>query len=363
MSRRRRTRGATRKQGVAHHRAIDKMAFMYSILRRALFRLDPETAHGLATRALDATAAAKQGARALNAAFAHHAPHLRQELWGLSFPNPVGIAAGFDKNGRHLPGLAAVGFGFLEVGSVSWSPSIGNPRPRLFRLPHDRALINRMGLNNEGALAVAARLATRPELGVPVFVNIAKSHDTSLKGAAAIEDYRRSMAALAPVADAIVLNISCPNAGDGRTFETPEALDALLGAVLPYADGKPVLIKVSPDLSQADLEAVVERAEFHQISGYTATNTTVRRVGLKTSASALEAIGPGGLSGAPLYDRAVATVRTLRHLTDRPIVGVGGIDSPLRAQQMRAAGAQLVQIYSGFVFEGPQLPGRICRAL
>lgn len=335
------------------------MGPMYSLLRKALFQLDPERAHALATWALDQ---APQAARLL-AGEARDNAALRRTLFGLSFPNPVGIAAGFDKNGTHLTGLAALGFGFLEVGSVTWQPSEGNAKPRLFRLPADGALINRMGLNNEGAEAVAARLAHRPALDVPLFINIAKSHDTTLTGASAIEDYRRSVALLAPLADVVVLNISCPNAGDGRTFEAPEALEALLTSTLPHAAGRPVLIKISPDLDFDVLDAVIEVAESFDLAGYTATNTTVSRGGLRTSPATLAAIGKGGLSGEPLFERAIATVRRLRARTARPIVGVGGINSALRAEQMLTAGAQLVQIYSGFVYQGPHFPAQICAAL
>lgn len=324
---------------------------MYRWLRPLLFRLDPETAHGLGTRAMDL------GLLRLKRPVV--AP---RTLWGQRFDNPVGIAAGFDKNATHVRGLSRLGFGFIEIGSVTAQPSAGNTRPRLFRLPADEALINRMGLNNAGAEAVAHRLADldRP---VPLFVNVAKSHDSSLSGRAAIDDYVRSVALLAPHADVLVLNVSCPNSGDGRTFEHPDALTPLLAAVMAAKGDVPMLIKLSPDLPEDVLDAAVDLSVEAGAAGFTVANTTVKRAGLKTPAKRLDAIGKGGLSGAPLFERTITRVARVRSRTTLPIVAVGGIATGAQAQAALDAGANLVQMYTGFVYGGPRTVLRMCAGL
>ncbi len=333
---------------------------LYALFRALLFRLPPEQAHRAALRALHAMVAMPGGAAALRALTAASHP---VRVLGLDFANPVGLAAGFDKNAEHVAVLAALGFGFIEVGSVTARPWPGNPTPRLFRLPADRALINRMGLNNQGAEAVAARLGA-PH-AVPLFVNVAKTPDPALEGAAAIDDYAETVRRLAPYADAVVLNVSCPNSGDGRTFEEPAALDPLLVAALAArgAGGPPLLVKISPDLDRGLLREVVEVAEAHGVDGFTATNTTVHREGLRTPPGRLSAIGRGGLSGVPLHPRALSTVAALRALTARPIVGVGGVDGPDTARALLDAGAQLVQLYTGFIYRGPTVVRRIVKGL
>ncbi len=325
---------------------------MYRLLCRLLFLLPPEAAHRFATFALDLVAPLLR----------RPPPSAPVSALGLHFANPVGLAAGFDKNAAHLRGLAGLGFGFIEVGSVTHRPWPGNARPRLFRLPADGALINRMGLNNHGAQVVAGRLARR-RLGVPVFVNVAKTADPTLEGAPAIDDYVQSFRILAPHADALVLNISCPNSGDGRTFEDPDALAALLDAVVPERGGRPLLVKLSPDLSPDALETVVRIALARGVDGFVATNTTVARTGLQTPETTLKSIGRGGLSGAPLRLRSLDVVRRVRALTDRPIVAVGGISTAEQAREALAAGATLVQLYTGFVYGGPGTPRRIARGL
>jgi len=325
---------------------------LYPLLRRLLFLLPPEAAHRLATSGLDLVAPLLR----------RPPPRHPVEALGLTFANPVGIAAGFDKNAEHLRGLAGLGFGFLEVGSVTAQPWAGNPQPRLFRLPADGALINRMGLNNHGAEVVAGRLAAR-RCGVPVLVNVAKTPDPALEGPAAVDDYVQSIRTLAPHADAVVLNISCPNSGDGRTFEEPAALGPLLEGALAARGARPLLVKVSPDLAPAALEAVVRLSLDLGVDGFTATNTTTRRTGLQTPAAALEAIGRGGLSGAPLRARSLEAVGRIRALTTRPIVAVGGISTAADARAALAAGATLVQLYTGFVYGGPGTARRIVRGL
>jgi len=286
----------------------------------------------------------------------HPQKESRIELFGCSFRHRLGLAAGFDKNARHLDALANLGFAFIEVGSVTAQAWDGNPKPRLFRLKNDMAIINRMGLNNDGCSAIAQRLAQRT-VGIPIFVNVAKTADSTIEGQDAIEDYCESIRSVKANADVLVINISCPNSGDGRTFEDPDALDTLLAAVHEAVgpDGPPFLVKLSPDLSEEGIDHVVRLATRHGASGFTATNTTTDRRGLKMSAQSLEGIGLGGLSGHPLNQKAVHVVRTLRHKTDKPIIGVGGITNAESAQAFIDAGASLVQVYSGFVYRGPSL--------
>jgi len=342
---------------------------MYRLVRPLLFRLDAEAAHGWSVRAARLGQAAPAVVRAL---FPRADARLAQTVWGLDFASPVGLAAGFDKNAALVRFWATLGLGFAEVGSVTARPSAGNPRPRAFRLPDDRALVNRMGLNNEGAEAVAARLATTPRPpGFVLGVNVAKTHDPAILGDAGVEDFRQSVAALLPHADYLALNVSCPNTAEGKTFETPDALDALLAAVMAEAGASrpPILVKWSPPaVDGVDVGAVDELvaiARGHGVDGFIATNTAADRDGLATDTDRLDAIGRGGLSGRPLAARATALTRHLFRTTDGrvPIIGVGGIDSAEAAYARIRAGASLVQVYTGLVYEGPGLIGAIHRGL
>ena len=350
---------------------------MYALLRPLLFRLDAERAHHLGMQAARLAQAVTPSLVAR--AFAYEADALRQSLWGLDFPNPIGLAAGFDKNAELVPFWTALGFGFAEVGSVSAQAAAGNPRPRAFRLPADQALVNRMGLNNDGALRVAARLATRPA-GRPLGVNLAKTHDPAILGDAALDDFRESFHLLAPHADYVALNISCPNTTEGKTFESPDALDALLQTIFDertsLALDVPILVKLSPpalDLAgqgpdvriDKEMEEVVAISRAHGVAGFIATNTASDRAGLRTSGQALEQIGRGGLSGRPLAARATALVRWLYRHTDGavPIIGVGGVASAEAAYEKIRAGASLVQLYTGLVYEGPGVVRQIKQGL
>ncbi|MEM1118089.1 MAG: quinone-dependent dihydroorotate dehydrogenase, partial [Bacteroidota bacterium] len=372
---------------------------MYRFVRPLLFRLDAEAAHHAGMTAARLGEAVPGVVRS---AFGVHDARLRQNIWGLDFANPVGLAAGFDKNAERVPFWAALGFGFAEVGSVSALPSAGNPKPRAFRLPADSALVNRMGLNNEGAEAVAARLgALRRPPGFVVGVNVAKTHSPDILGAAGVDDFRASVRALVPHADYLAVNVSCPNTAEGKTFETPEALDGLLAAIMeevkdggwglgvgepPDVPGHPqspvptpqsrersepppVLVKWSPPpTSGVDTGAVDELVGIalgHGVDGFIATNTASDRDGLRTAAGRLGAIGTGGLSGRPLADRALALTRHLYRTTggEVPLVGVGGVDSPEAAYARIRAGASLVQLYTGLVYEGPGLVKHINRGL
>lgn len=338
---------------------------IYPLTRRLLFSLPPERAHAWTLGGLHA-ALATPGVNRL-VARAARPPARPVEAFGLRFPNPIGLAAGFDKDARHVEAMMALGFGFIEVGSVTAQPAKGNPQPRLFRLPADGALINRMGLNNGGVEATTRRLAALRDRPVPIFVNVAKSPDPAIEGDAAIADYVFTIERVRAVADAIVLNISCPNSGDGRTFEDPALLDPLLVAAAEAIgpDGPPMLVKVSPDLDDATLRAVVKLAVERGAAGITATNTTVNRAGLRTGRAQLDGIGRGGLSGAPLHLRAVEVVRVISETLAGavPVIGVGGVAGPAEARAMLDAGATLVQIYTGFIYGGPTTVRRICEGL
>ena len=299
---------------------------------------------------------------------------LAQTLWELPFRSPLGLAAGFDKNAEGLGLWPGLGLGFAEVGSVTACASEGNPKPRAFRLNEDRALINRMGLNNEGAEAVARRLRrTDWPAEFAVAVNIAKTHDPGILGDAGVEDFHTSVRHLLPHADLLVLNVSCPNTAEGKTFEDPEALDALLTTVMAERAGQashvPVLVKLSPPGPDGlDAEAVNESVAVclgHGVAGFVATNTTSDRDNLTTPASRLDAIGRGGLSGAPLAARADEMIRHLYTTTGGsvPLIGVGGIDSAEAAYRRIRLGASLVETYTGLVYEGPGLVRRIHRGL
>ncbi|MDB2576589.1 quinone-dependent dihydroorotate dehydrogenase [Planctomycetota bacterium] len=352
------------------------MPTLYSALRPLLFRASPEGAHHLSIRA------GKLGQRApgvLRAVFRsglsrEQAARLSVRALGLEFANPIGVAAGLDKNAELIPMWAAVGLGFCEVGSISALPSAGNPKPRAFRLPEDRALVNRMGLNNHGLDAIARRIErTRRPAGFPLAINIVKTHDPSILGDAGIQDFAASTRRLLPLADLLVLNVSCPNTTEGKTFEDPEALEPLLDAVMgvrtELASTVPVLVKLSPpatvDFDSTAVDELVDLSLERGIAGFVATNTASDRAGLRTSPGRLDAIGRGGLSGAPLASRAEALVRHLaRRAGDRAtIIGVGGIDSPEEAYRRIRAGASLVELYTGLVYEGPGLIPRTARRL
>ncbi|MEL7361213.1 MAG: quinone-dependent dihydroorotate dehydrogenase [Bacteroidota bacterium] len=350
---------------------------MYRALRSLLFRLDAEWAHhaGMAAAGIG-----QQVPGVIRRLFAFDDARLAQTLWpergGVRFRNPVGLAAGFDKNAERVPFWDALGFGFAEVGSVTARPSDGNPTPRAFRLPADSALVNRMGLNNDGAAAVAARLASTalPDRYV-LGVNVAKTHSPDILGDAALDDFATSVRHVARHAAYLALNVSCPNTAEGKTFEEPDALDGLLTRVMTVLDDlgvrPPVLVKFSPP-TLADgapdfggVDELVALCLQHGVDGFIATNTASDRAGLTTDAATLAEIGRGGLSGTPLQARSTALVRRLYQCTDGavPIIGVGGVDSSAAAYEKICAGASLVALYTGLVYEGPGLVGRINRDL
>jgi dihydroorotate dehydrogenase len=348
------------------------------VVRPALFRFgggDPEAVHertlgGLAL--VSQSGALTRGLAAAMAAFgAARGPE--RAVFGLRFPNPVGLAAGFDKNAVAVPALAALGFGFVEVGTVTRLPQPGNPRPRLFRIPSDEALINRMGFNNEGAEAVAARLARQAPAGVPVGISLGKSKVTPLEEA--VDDYLGSLELLYPYGDYFAVNVSSPNTPGLRALQERERLDALVAALVGRlrergaAEGrpapKPLLVKVAPDLDERGLDEVVEVCLDRGASGLIAVNTTVGREALGPGVPTALRDEAGGLSGRPLQRRALEVVRYLHgQAGDRlPIVGCGGIFTADDARRMLDAGAVLVQLYTGFIYEGPAVARRIARGL
>lgn len=344
---------------------------LYDLLRPLLFSVSPERVHRVATGALDAALATRPAREAARALLGVDDPALRVERWGISFPGPVGLAAGFDKSGAHFNALAALGFGFVEIGTVTALAQPGNPRPRLFRLPEDGALLNRLGFNNPGAEAVARRLrGTRVE---PVLgINLGKSKATPLEEATA--DYLRSLELLEPFARYLVVNVSSPNTPGLRRLQDAGPLRELLrelrarGAELAAGRGeapRPILLKIAPDLTDAQVVEVVGIAREEGIAGLIATNTTISRDGLRTPRERVEALGAGGISGRPLRARALEVVSLVHRETrgELPLIGVGGIFDARDAWERIRAGASLVQLYTGFVYGGPTVVREINRGL
>jgi dihydroorotate dehydrogenase len=329
---------------------------LYRLLRPALFALDPESAHRAAVLALKA---------GLGEAYARKdAPILATRVWNLDFPNPIGLAAGFDKNGEAPDAILGLGFGFAEVGTVTPKPQAGNPRPRLFRLPADAALVNRMGFNNDGVEAMAARLGRRSRHGI-VGANIGRNKDSADE----IADYATCAARLAPLADYLVVNVSSPNTPGLRALQGRDPLARLLGAVkeardqaTPTGARPPLLVKIAPDLADDDLGDIAEVARALPADGLIATNTTIARPPDLRDAHGAEA---GGLSGRPLFASSTRVLGTLYKLTGGalPLVGVGGVGGGREAYAKIRAGASLVQLYTALVFEGPGLVGAIKREL
>jgi dihydroorotate dehydrogenase len=331
---------------------------LYPYLRRALFRFDPEVAHARVF-ALLAFAAEHPGAlRLLHATTGVHDPTLRVRAFGLEFAHPLGLAAGFDKDGVAAAVWPALGFGHAELGTVTAHAQAGNEPPRSWRLPASKAIVNRMGFNNAGAAALAARLARARALPWwprdPVGVNVGKSRTADLGDAAA--DYEASLRAVWPVADFIVLNVSSPNTPGLRTLQQAGPLAELLGLATSMRGElgpRPLLLKISPDLDDHGLDVVVDAAERHGIDGLVATNTTIRRDVLPVDPNL-----PGGLSGAPLGPLALDVLRSLRARSRLPLIAVGGMATAEDAIARLEAGATLLQVYTGWIYEGPMLPRR-----
>jgi dihydroorotate dehydrogenase len=338
------------------------MLSIYEKLVRPLaFAIDPETAHELGLSALRYGLATKAVRRLTSQKYAGVLDPV--ERFGLRFPNPIGIAAGFDKNGVAVDQLAALGFGFVEVGTVTLRPQTGNEKPRLFRLPADNALLNRLGFNNDGAAAVADRLKIVERMCV-VGVNIGKNKD--VPNEEAVGNYLQSFDIVHPVADYIAINISSPNTPGLRELQKADSLSELLtglqGRNLELGR-KPLLVKIAPDLNEAEIEAVVDSCVHYEVHGIIATNTTVSREGLRYPN--FEQFGSGGLSGRPLFARSNEVISKIYAYSKGklPIIGVGGIFSPDDAFEKIAAGASLLQVYTGFVYRGPRFASILDRGL
>jgi dihydroorotate dehydrogenase len=320
-------------------------------VRPTLFSLDPERAHHLALGCLRAVSRLPFALRALHS---FKPPARPKTLFGINFPNPIGLAAGFDKNGVALPAWAALGFGFIEIGTVTAKAQPGNPRPRIFRYPEQGALINRLGFNNDGADVVAARLRSLRRSGrwpgIPVGINIGKSKITPIEEAA--DDYLYSFRFLREFADYIVLNVSSPNTPGLRSLQEHDALEQLLRVVHKknQITRKPVLLKIAPDLSLSDLEQIVTRCEENGIAGIIATNTTLDHA---TIPAPLDQAG--GLSGLPLREKSTEFVRAITARSRLPVIASGGISDADSAREKLEAGAQLLQVYTGYVYRGPAL--------
>jgi dihydroorotate dehydrogenase len=345
---------------------------VYALVRPLLFALDPGTAHALGMAALaplEHVGALRAMARAM---FAPRRERLVVKTMGLTFPSPIGIAAGFDKNARRARALAALGFGHIELGTVTALAQDPNPAPNMFRLPADRAIVNRLGFPNEGALAVMRRFASQGgarAVGVPVGVSIGKSRAVGIEPLApAIADYVSSFRAAREEADFVVANVSSPNTKDLRALQGAELARELLSALVrENEEGRRVrlLVKVAPDLADSDLDALLGVVNELRLDGVVATNTTISRRGLASDAEGVAAVGAGGLSGPPLRARALEVVRAARERLgpERTIVGVGGIETADDVLAFVRAGADLVQMYTGFVYGGPLVAARMAREL
>ncbi len=333
--------------------------FYRSLVRPLLFALEPETAHHLAISSLRLAS----DLPALLGPLRSFAPPARPvKLFGIEFRNAVGLAAGFDKNAVALPAWEALGFGFVEVGTVTAQAQPGNPRPRIFRYPAQQALINRLGFNNDGADAVAERLGKLRASGrwprIPVGINLGKSKATAL--ADAPDDYLYSFRRLREFADYITLNVSSPNTPGLRALQATDALVSLLRVIAREnrAPSRPILVKIAPDLAPEDLRELIAACEAHDVAGLIATNTTLDHRAIAGSPDE-----SGGLSGAPLRERSTEFVREIARLSRLPVIGVGGIFDGASAREKLAAGAQLIQLYTGYIYRGPALVREIVRAL
>lgn len=332
------------------------------LIRPILFSFNPEAAHNLTLAALGATRYIPFLGSVIRMLYRKSDPELEREVFGLKFPNPVGLAGGLDKNGEFFNELSDFGFGFVEIGSLTPEPQPGNPRPRLFRLVKDRAIINRMGINNKGVKNAVEHLK-RVKPRVLVAGNISKN--TSSINDDAAKDYESAFAMLYDFVDMFVINLSCPNVSGLSDLQDvsslSEIVDKLLNLRMYFDEYRPILIKVSPDISHQQLDEIIDYSLMSGVDGIVAGNTTRGREGLTVEQEKIDEIGNGGMSGAPLFRKSIALVRYIseKSMGKLPIIGVGGIMSGEQARQMLDAGASLVEIYSGFIYEGPSLVKKI----
>ena len=339
---------------------------MYNLIKNILFRFPPESIHYKVMKGLQVIHNIPLGKNIVRSFCQPKRKDLERQLWGLTFKNPVGLAAGFDKDARFTDELATLGFGFVEIGTVTPVAQPGNDQPRLFRLPADQALINRMGFNNGGAIAAAKRLQKRKS-NIIIGGNIGKNKITPNEQA--INDYEKCFHALFDVVDYFVVNVSSPNTPNLRALQEKEPLKQLLHHLqmlnTQKPKQKPILLKIAPDLTTSQLDDIIEIVQETKLAGIVATNTTIDRDNLQTPTAEVAAIGPGGLSGLPVKQKATEVIRYIHKHTNGavPIIAVGGIFTAADAQEKLDAGASLVQVYTGFVYEGPTIVKKICEGL
>ena len=335
------------------------------LIRPLLFRLTPETAHKLTFRLLRTFRKVPLMGRILRLMFRHKDPSLKRNLFGLEFPNPVGLAAGLDKDGEFYNELSWFGFSFIEIGSLTPEPQDGNPKPRLFRLPQDRALINRMGINNKGIRNAIEHIKNDPPRTI-LCASIAKN-SSSASDEDVLNDYRKAFSYMYDFVDMFTVNVSCPNVEGLQHLQDvsylSDIIDPLLDLRVCYDNYKPLLVKVSPDIPHEELDEILDYCMLSGVDGIVAGNTTTSREGLVTDPKRIEKIGNGGLSGAPLFERSLEMVRYIHQKTSGrlPIIGVGGIMTGEQASRMLEAGASLIEIYTGFIYEGPSAVKRILK--
>lgn len=340
---------------------------MYSILRTLLFSFDAERVHYFVVNNLKFLMKFSLSKTLFRKAYVVHHPRLEREVFGLKFQNPVGLAAGFDKNAAYFNDLEHCGFGFIEIGTLTPKPQFGNDKPRLFRLKKDEAILNRMGFNNDGVDVAVEKLKKRNNPSLIIGGNIGKNKNTPNESAT--NDYIISFQKLFPYVDYFVVNVSSPNTPNLRDLQEKEPLKALLSELQKLntekEKSKPILLKIAPDLTDSQLDDIIEIVEETKISGVIATNTTISRENLKTNPEEVNNLGAGGISGKPLTKRSTEVIRYL-HLKSKgsfPIIGVGGIHSADDAIEKLKAGASLIQLYSGFIYEGPALIKKINQRL
>ena len=340
---------------------------MYKLLKPILFLLSPEKAHAIVMGLLKVLSYIPGANAILRLFYTCKNPELEREVFGIHFKNPIGLAAGFDKNGEYYNLMSNFGFSFIEIGSITPEGQPGNPKPRCFRLPQDEAIINRMGINNYGVKYVVERLK-KDKPKVIIGGNISKASTTSNEEA--WKDLEKSFSLLYDFVDYFVLNVSCPNVKDLTKLQDinnlSEIIDRLLTLRRYFDDYRPILLKLSPDIPKAQLDEIIDMVMISGIDGVVATNTTRERPAtLRTPQERIQAIGDGGLSGAPVYKKSLEFVRYIHQKTNGtlPIVAVGGIMSPAQAEEMLEAGASLIQIYSGFVFKGPGIVRKMLKHL
>lgn len=338
---------------------------MYNIVKKILFKYDPENVHYKVMKWLTKAYNLGVGKKYLESNYCIKHPSLERTVFGLKFKNPVGLAAGFDKDARFVDELACLGFGFIEIGTVTPRPQDGNEKPRLFRFPNDEAIINRMGFNNQGVETAALRLKNR-KTDIMIGGNIGKNKTTSNEDAS--KDYEYCFKILHPVVDYFVVNISSPNTPNLRELQEKQPLRDLLLQLqnlnLSYPNPKPILLKIAPDLTNTQLDDVIEVVTETQLAGIVATNTTIDREGLKADKNLIEKTGSGGVSGKPLKQRSTEIIQYISTKTNGklPIIAVGGIFTAEDAQEKINAGASLVQVYTGFIYEGPAIAKKICKS-